>query len=119
VLYEAHTAHVGGKIEDVPRLAGCQAARFLHRQIQHAVINIVESLIPPFERLDVYGPKPTVATASKLRHEVAAYEASRTGYQRQMVWVQVTHLGNRLLLMGVKSQSDTTDRLMMLATTAD
>ena len=44
------------------------------------------------ERLDVNRSKPTMATASKLRHEMATYKASRYGHERQIVCVQLTSL---------------------------
>jgi hypothetical protein len=91
-LYKTHPAHVRGKIEDISCLADCHPTRLLRPEIQHLVIDVVESLKPLIERLDVNGPKPTMATASKFGHEVAPYEASRSGHERQIVCTQLNYL---------------------------
>ena len=53
VFDEAHASHIGREIVNVVRAPGCALTVFQKVEVERKVLDIVETLIPLTERLDI------------------------------------------------------------------
>src|SRR5882724_12113317 len=76
VLDEAHSPHVGGEVVNDRSVAHRAPAIGELLQVEAAVIDIREALIPTVDRLEVDRSQPRVALAPQVGDQVASDEAS-------------------------------------------
>ena len=76
-LDEPHAAHVGGEVEDVPRVRGGFAARVALAKVEDPVVHVRRTTwYQSVARLEVNGADSPVATATELGDEVPADEST-------------------------------------------
>ncbi len=75
-LDEAHSAHVGGEVEDVARSLQRLAAGIEIAQVQHSVVRLVKDLEPLVDGFHIDCPHSSTVLAEEIGDEMPADEAS-------------------------------------------
>ena len=84
-LDEAHAAHVGGEVVDHLGALGGGAAGLEQGEIAHLVLDARMLLVPLGERLDVDGADLLMTALLQDAHQMAADEATGTGYDHEII----------------------------------
>lgn len=61
MLDETHSAHVSGEVVDFVRAPGSDFAAFFKVEVENQVLDVIETLIPIFQRLAIDGADVPVA----------------------------------------------------------
>jgi hypothetical protein len=80
VLDKTHPAHVSRKIVHLCRARAGRVAVALLAQIELEVLNVVETLIPVAEGLDIHGANMSEAAFPQACHEMSSDESAGATY---------------------------------------
>ena len=83
---ESHATHVGGEVVNLVGVAGGGLAVLLEVQVEREILDVVETLIPFVQRLDVHGADLLVALFAKISHQASADEAAGPGYHGEFTF---------------------------------
>jgi hypothetical protein len=78
VLDKLHPAHIGREIVDVGGAMSGFLTVFSEIQIERKILNVVETLVPLIERLNVYRSDPLVASRAEICDKIPANETTRS-----------------------------------------